>query len=152
MREGWADVLCAALIGVGASGVGLAVNALSPRPVPLLSAGPGALPERQPRISAAELKSVWAEGRAVVLLDVRRGRADGSAARAVHVPADRFHEIWAQGALAGSLRAAKEVVVMCEGGACSTGDRVARLLRDLGFGEVRVLEGGWPSYREAGLP
>ena len=82
----------AAIIAVS-SLIGLTANALSPRPVPLLASdGPGAWPDRAPRIGAAELAAAWAGKRALLLLDVRSLSAfqAGHASAAVHAPAVDF--------------------------------------------------------------
>jgi rhodanese-related sulfurtransferase len=153
--SGWARELGrAAAILVASSAMGLAFNAVSARPVPLLARdGPGAWPERAPRIAAKDLRSAWEANRAVLLLDVRSEDSfrSGHSPRALHAPAPEFLRHYNRLGLATVLRAAEEIVVVCDGEDCSAGDRVAKVLRDLGHGPVRVVEGGWSAARSAGL-
>jgi rhodanese-related sulfurtransferase len=153
--SGWARELGrAAAILVASSAMGLAFNALSARPVPLLARdGPGAWPDRAPRISAKDLRAAWETNRGVLLLDVRSEEAfrSGHSPRALHAPGPQFIRHYNRLGLATVLRAAEEIVVVCEGDDCSAGDRTAKVLKELGHGPVRVLEGGWSAARGAGL-
>ncbi len=137
------------------SALGFATNALSAKPVPVFSSrGPGAWPERAPRVAADGLRSALAAGGRPLLLDVRSaeafrsGRAEGS----VNAPYDRFIDEYGGPDLAPLLRAAPWVVVLCENESCPSADRVARLLAELGHPNVGVFQGGWEAYRAAGLP
>lgn len=44
------------------------------------------------------------------------------------------------------------VVVYCEGGDCHSSRMVAEMLRDFGYGDVRVLDIGWAAWKSAGHP
>lgn len=134
-------------------GTALTANALSKRPLPLGSGqGPGQPVRRSPRLSIDQLGRDLSSGSVVVLLDVRRDVRDGRPARSIHIPAESFPVRYVSDRLAGPLKAASFIVVICEGGACSAADRVARLLQSLGHREVRVLQGGWLAYQKSGLP
>lgn len=130
--------------------IALLANALSARPVPLFAPdGPGAWPERAPRISAEELRA--AEPQGLVLVDVRpeedfRARHP---ARAVSAPYGRFTERYPD--LAPLFHSASRIVVLCEGDECPSADRVAKILQAVHPVEIRVLKGGWAAYRAAGL-
>lgn len=142
------------VIVAGASLIGLAGNALSGRPVPLLSAdGPGAWPQRAARITIPELRDALAGHKAVLILDVRGDgpfRA-GHPEAAVHAPYESFIDGYNRRGLAARLRAAEIVVVLCESDECPSADRAAKLLDDLGHAGARVLQGGWAAYRASGL-
>ncbi len=147
------DILRAALIVAGSAALSLSVNALSARPVPLLAGdGPGALPERAPRVGVVELQALLSSGEFVVLLDVRGAEpfASGRPAGALNAPAAEFLQHYP--ALNLRLKAAAQVVVLCESEECPSADRVAKLLAELGHGNVRVLDGGFKAYSAAGLP
>jgi 3-mercaptopyruvate sulfurtransferase SseA len=149
-----ADLLHALLLLLAAAGLGLAANALSRKPLPLLAAdGPGALPELAPRLSAAELAAVKNKA-GVLMLDVREDKAfaRGHAPNALHAPITRFLETMI-GAEAGARVAAAELVlIVCDSGTCPAGDRAYKLLEPFGHKNVRVLEGGWPADEASGLP
>ena len=149
-----ADLLRLACILAVTSVLGIGANALSRRPVPLLAAdGPGALPDRASRISVNRLRRELGSGRALFLLDVRssEGFKADHAPQALNAPAPEFLDRYRELGLSSVLKAADGVVVICEGGDCSAGDRVAKLLQGLGHPEVRVLEGGWEAYLRGGL-
>jgi rhodanese-related sulfurtransferase len=152
---GWRrDVSRAAVILATSTVLGLASNALSARPLQILSSeGPGVGADRAPRITPLQLKTAWAQGRALLLLDVRSDSsyAEGHSPRALHAPAPDFVLHYERLGLATVLKAADGVVVACEGGDCAAGDRVAAQLRGLGHKDVRVLQGGWEAAAHAGL-
>jgi 3-mercaptopyruvate sulfurtransferase SseA len=155
MDSGRRDVFRLMCMLIGFSILGLATNALSQKPVPVFSStGPGAWPDRSPRITAEELRSEWARGKAILLLDVRSTPAylAGHSGRALHAPAPEFLDSYRRLGLQTILKAADEVAILCEGEDCSSGDRIHHVLRALGHSqEIRVLDGGWPAYRRAGL-
>jgi rhodanese-related sulfurtransferase len=136
------------------SGLGLAANGLSARPVPLLKAdGPGAWRDRAPRMTGHELRTAWEGNRAILLLDVRSREAfdRGHASRALHAPAQDFLAHYERLGLAYALKAAEGIVVVCDSEDCHAADRVAMLLMDLGHRPTWVLQGGWDAGRREGL-
>ena len=154
-RTPWKTECRRALAAVALSAVlALGTNFLSADPVPLLAAdGPGALPERAERISAAGFKELLASQKAVLLLDVRRDEAfsAGHAAGALHAPFDDFPARYERLNLDSRLLAADEVVLICESDDCLSADRVAKLLKELQYSNVRVFYGGWNAYVDAGF-
>ncbi len=44
------------------------------------------------------------------------------------------------------------IVVYCEGGDCGSSLNLARVLSELGFGDIRIVTGGWTEWIKAGLP
>lgn len=149
--NGWlGDLGRVVVILAGSSACALLANAFSPHPLTLRE------PEsrvRAPRITADELRASWSRRQALLLLDVRSEESfrEGHSPRAIHAPASAFLDHYRNLGLANVLRAADGIVVACEGEDCSAGDYVAKLLRDLGHPDVRVLVGGWPEGRRAGL-
>jgi rhodanese-related sulfurtransferase len=148
------EVVRLSILLASSTGLALAVNAFSARPVPVLSGADAAKrPARAARISIEALREAWKGGRGVALLDVRSERdyRAGHPARALHAPAELFQErYWSQG-LGTALRAAEGIVVLCSSERCPAGDQVAELLKGLGHPTAQVLEGGWEVYEKSGL-
>jgi len=148
------ECLRAVAVVVSSAALALATNHFAAYPVPLLAAdGPGALPERAERIGVAEFKNLLASQKAVLLLDVRRDEAfnAGHAAASLHAPADDFAAQYERLNLDAKLQTAEQVVLICESDDCLSADRVAKLLKDLRYPNVRVFYGGWSAYVEAGF-
>jgi 3-mercaptopyruvate sulfurtransferase SseA len=144
-------------LGVVAVSAALALvtNAFCPRPVPLLAAdGPGALPERALRISADDFRELLAARKASFLLDVRTAMSfrTAHAPDAVNAPADAFLQHYQELGLQSKLTAAEEIVLICEADDCPSADRVAKLLKEVGHPNIRVLYGGWSAYVKGGFP
>ncbi len=151
LREG----LRVLAILAAASALGLITNAAGDRPVPLLARdGPGAPPERAPRLGIETLRAALASPRPPLLLDVRREElfATAHANGALNAPADAFITHYQQLNLATLLQTVETVVLICESDQCPSGDRVAKLLRELGHTNARVLQGGWMEYSRSNLP
>jgi len=132
--------------------LGVINNALLGSPIPLWSAeGPGDWRDRSERISPARLQEERAEGRVLLLLDVRSETDfhSGHAPGAILAPASDFVNVYVRLHLGEILVAAQGVVVICASNQCSSGDRVAKILKELGHSNVRVLSGGWHGYRES---
>ena len=55
-------------------------------------------------------------------------------------------------ALLASFQGCKTVVAYCDRDSCADSERLAEHLLSLGVRQVKVLEGGWPSWYGAGLP
>lgn len=148
------DFARAAAILAVSSLLALSTNALFARPVPLFSLdGPGAWPERAPRLSVAALESAVRERRAILVLDVRREEAFLAAhpAMALNAPYERFMERYGSLGLGPLVKAAETVVLLCESSECPTADRAALLLKHSGHSNIHVLEGGWAAYRMSGM-
>lgn len=156
LPAGWrVECLRALAILAAAALLALATNAFSDKPVPLLAPdGPGAPPERAPRISIDALKSALASQRALLLLDVRRPEIYAAAhpAGAKNAPAEEFLEAYTRLNLSTLLRAAEDVVLLCDSAQCPAADRVAKTLRTFKHDNVRVLQDGWVVYENSGLP
>jgi 3-mercaptopyruvate sulfurtransferase SseA len=142
----------AALLSVAGGMLGLAANAVSPRPArvgaPVVSAaessgGACASPQAgAARISVEEAKPLCAACTAV-FVDARSAEeyAKGHVAGALHLAAGESTD-----ALLPALRAALMVVVYDRDGSCAAADQVAALLQSKGVRDVRVLTGAWPEW------
>lgn len=147
------DAVRALCILALAAGLGLGLNTQKKRPVPVFAAdGPGALPDRAPRIAAQELNGM---SRTVALLidireadAVRKGRPKGS----YNAPMSRFIEALTEQDLITRMTAAEYVVLICESADCPLADRAYKLLDPLKLPRLRVLDGGWEAYEKMGLP
>ena len=152
----WSSTCIQALgILIASAILGLAVNALSDKPVPLFDKkGPGAPPERATRMSVSNLKEALDAKKAILLLDVRHPDKFQTAhpTGAKNAPAEEFLEYYSKLNLANLLRAAEEVIVLCDSEQCPSADRVAKTLRTFKHENVNVLQDGWNAYQSSGLP
>jgi rhodanese-related sulfurtransferase len=100
-----------------------------------------------PTALAAQRQGAEAAMPTVVDVRDREEYAEGHLAGALNIPLDQLAE------RLGELPAGGEVVTYCNmhhrGG--SRGERAAQLLRERGY-PARALDGGFPAWREAGLP
>ena len=153
--ESWrGDILRTCAIFACSALLGLAINAFSSRPVPILSAGgPGAWPERAPRLTLDSLRTALASSQTILILDLRSNGAFETChpKSALNTPVDRFLEHFGRLNLESLLRVIDTVVLLCESGNCPSADRTAKTLKDLGYSQVSVLEGGWPAYQASDL-
>jgi len=147
------DLVRALCILALAASLGLILNTQKKHPVPVLdAAGPGALPDRAPRIAAKELQGM--SRTTAMLIDIRedeaarKGRPKGS----FHAPMSRFIETLTEQDLIPRMNAADIVVLVCESADCPLADRAYKLLEPLKLANLRVLDGGWESYEKQGLP
>ncbi|MCZ7644803.1 MAG: rhodanese-like domain-containing protein [Planctomycetota bacterium] len=149
----WRGDLLRALALVALAGVlGLATNALSSRPVPILDpSGPGRVAEGAPRIEPAEYAAEATRG-GVLLLDARaerlhaQGRPSGSVAVTPEDLDARMPELMLY------LQSARLVVVLCDSAQCMSADRVVEMLEARGYPGAKVFAGGWEGYKQAGFP
>lgn len=148
-----ADLARALGIVAVASALGLATNALSSKPVPLLDPqGPGALPEPGPRILGIELlEELRTNPQGILMIDARSDEllAEGAPAGSVRMTPETLVEDLTQ--KKPLFDAARLLVVVCDSDMCPRGDDIAKQLKDLGYANVKVFEGGWPAYKESGL-
>lgn len=148
-----ADLVRALGIVAAACALGLATNALSSKPVPLLDPkGPGALPEPGPRILGMELlEEIRTNPQGILMLDARDDEllAEGAPVGSVRItPETLAKDLAAHQAL---FDAARLLVVVCDSDLCPRGDDVAQQLGQFGYKNVKVFEGGWPAYKDSGL-
>ena len=149
------DFRRAGLIVILATALALSLNFCRARPVPLLASdGPGAWPERAPRISIAEIKRMAAERQPLLLLDIRRSNVyrERHIAASLNVPAIPLEEfLKCYPRIAPFISAVPTTVLICESDDCASGDRVAHILKEFKHDNVRVLAGGWNVAKDSGL-
>lgn len=139
------------LICFVAAGLGLLVNALSSRGIPLF----GPVPEgNSGGIAQVDLKQAWALHQAgkAVFVDARSPKEY----RAGHIPRafllcqDTFEQAvpsWKNLVPLDTL-----VITYCSGEGCDSSKEVAALLIDEGYSRVKVFFGGWEQWKRAGYP
>ena len=152
----------AAAVAVAGVAVGLAGNALSPRPAlpgrPVHAAAEStagscqAAPSGQPipRVGVDEAKALCA-GCAAAFVDARGPEdfAAGHVVGAIHLPPAGHAE---EAAALSSLLARPTVVVYDGQASCPLAEGVARRIQRAGHGDVRVLGGSWAEWLAAGGP
>ena len=156
MNIAWGrEFVRAGIIVAAACALGLAVNAVKAKPLAVLDPnGPGAIPN-EPRVSPVQLKEWLNSKKNVLLLDVRNDDNYnlGHAPQSIHAPEPQFEENYRDQNLATILKAADEVVVLCDSSECPAADRIAKNLQDIGHTNVRVLQDGWRGYlQQTDLP
>ncbi len=136
--------------------VAVAVNQLRPdERLPLLAthrpAATAQTPDEEERISLQQARQLFAQDGAI-FLDARprddylRGHIRG----ALSLPWMEVDERIAD--IADRLSADKIIITYCDGERCTLSHHLARYLKDMGFGRVRVLTNGWSLWRQNGLP
>jgi len=134
-----------------ASSLGILVNAVSPRGIPLL----GPVPLRVGNgVEEIPLEEVWAlhkEGRGV-FVDARSAKEYrvGHIPRALWLSPDAFEETvssWKDLIPPETL-----LITYCGGEGCESSRDVAALLIEEGYRRVKVFFGGWEQWKRAGYP
>ena len=141
-------LLALVIAGAGAA-LGLAVNTVSPRHIPII-APPKAAPQPTDFVPFAEARQLWESG-AVFFLDAR-APADykaGHIAGAYNLPAEEFDARYPQ--TATMLTPETVIVTYCDGLECDLSHHLTDRLRELGYKNVRILQNGWTAWRQAGL-
>lgn len=157
-REVVAAAMGALALVTGSAVLGVVVNQLSPRGIPLLTTSADAdapaalaLPDGLRGVDLAEARSANNEQTAL-FLDARSAEdyAEGHVPGALSLPAyefdDRFPEI------ADRVEEAERVIVYCDGVECSDSIHVAERLVEYGFSDVSVFESGWRVWAESKAP
>ncbi len=161
-KAGRSEVV-AAIVGalalvIGSAVLGVVVNQVSPRGIPLLSTtadadsrATPALPKGLRSVALPEARSAFDE-QTTLFLDARstEDHAKGHVPGALSLPAyefdDRFPEI------ADRVEEAERIIVYCDGVECSDSIHVVERLVEYGFSDVRVFEAGWRAWAESGAP
>ena len=160
-------------MGAVALGVGLVVNALRGQPLPLRyqskaerlavavaavsgqserPAVPVAAAGQIPHVTSDEVRAMMERG-GVVLVDARGelffrlGHLPG----ALSLPRDRFRMAYDEHRGVLGANSAGTIVVYCQSATCEDSTMVATALRDLGYGSVVILEGGWNGWKARGF-
>ena len=138
-----------ALVLLGA-GVGLTVNQISPRGLPLITPAQQT-PKTGEFITLEHAKELWyASG--VLFLDAREpdDYAAGHIGNALNLPAQSFAQHF--GDIAPLLTPNAEMVLYCDGIECDLSHRLRENLRQLGYTNTHLFSNGWSTWRQAGLP
>lgn len=164
IQDGRTTVVGAALVVVVFSLIGLGVNAVRGRHLPLIGRPPALAPydstaghgAQQPRDQVQTVTLEQAAGMffdpTVCFVDSRdqEAFAAGHVEGAVNISAHRYdEEIRRQSDRIGK---ASKLVVYCDGGACEASLQVARRLVQSGYKNVLVFSGGWPEWVSSGYP
>jgi len=153
-RTEWRRLLLESMVIVALGAViGLSVNAgllrqvLSGEGGAAVQGSPGeALP--QP-VLLDEVREVLASGALAVDARLPEKYAEGHIPEAYSFPLAEFDERIAQ--FAGQVEKNRALVVYCNGYGCPDSFELARRLLQRGYREVRVYEGGFPEWQDAGL-
>jgi rhodanese-related sulfurtransferase len=143
--------LVQALVILVAGGVlGLSVNRLSARGLPVITPAPQ-MPAAVDIISLEQAEKLWHGGNALFLdarepADYRRGHIGN----ALNLPAQSFAQQY--GELAPILASDTELIVYCDGLECDLSHRLAKSLRERGHTRLHLLINGWTAWHSAGLP
>jgi rhodanese-related sulfurtransferase len=166
MKTVWSTAFAAVLIVFVGAGLGLGVNALRADGLALDGRGvtgagsPGeptgtctanASTARAPEISQAEARALHGQERVTFVdarsaADYRAGHVQG----ALSLP----YDVAAQAAGKSSLPVPPDhrIVVYCDYFDCQLSEQLAQLLSQSGCERVRVLQGGFPAWRDGKLP
>ena len=157
-RAGSADV-CGALLGalaivLGSAVVGVVVNHVSPRGIPVLPE-PGEhelyLP---PGVESLAVEEAYAdfEAEAALFLDARMPEEyeEAHIPGALNLPPDNYEERFLDAMEA--IEGAGKIVVVCSGIECADSIQVAERLLEAVEEPIYVVEDGWRAWKEAGYP
>ena len=143
--------LQAVILVLVSAAMGLLVNAVSPKGIPIIQPPKPQLHERD-KISLAGAKELWDSG-AAFFLDARAPAdyAAGHIALARSLPVEQFDQYFPK--TAAMLSPDSEIVVYCDGEQCDLSHSLMTLLRERAkYSHVRVLLNGWTVWRQAKLP
>jgi rhodanese-related sulfurtransferase len=102
-------------------------------------------------ISLAEAEQLFAQ-KAATFIDARSQEeyVSGHILGALNLPLNETKK----GVAADQLQALSErsLVIYCQGGDCETSEALAKILYESGFKNIKVFQGGWAEWKQAGLP
>jgi rhodanese-related sulfurtransferase len=157
-----------ALIAIASMAAGLAMNRLSPHPLPMVYQTPEQRFDEElttlivaPPFKIAPAATVGleefrsaVESKSTLILDARPSTffEQGHVPGAFNLARDDFAHDYRH--LDDVLKAAhdKPIIVYCGGGDCHDSRLVANALLTLGFGDVTVFTGGWEAWSAGRLP
>jgi len=143
---------------IGSAALGLAVNRLSPRGIPLLPKAqkgeqeaslplpPGTKPMTREQAYVAFV------AKSALFLDGRTAEeyAEGHIAAALSLPAEDFESRFPE--IVDQMEAAPALITYCRSIECSEGVEIADRLREMLPNPIYVYERGWEAWQEAGYP
>lgn len=131
--------------------LGFAIHFVHPAGVELFSPPPLRSGSDARYLTLLRFQEILSTGR-VAVIDARtsdafaRGHIEG----AWNLPAIRFESHFE--AVVRYLPRESETVIYCDGPYCVLADSVRENLERLGFGNLKIFEGGWKEWVDAGLP
>ncbi|MGI6455213.1 MAG: rhodanese-like domain-containing protein [bacterium] len=133
------------------SGIGLALNALSSEPLPLIRPSAPPVEEEYTVLSTEDVNQMLNAGEAI-FIDARDPNeyAVGHIPGALNLPANSFAETYAE--IGDALPRDFPLVIYCQGGACDQSHEVLEQLEQLDFQMLFLYQEGWNAWSEAGLP
>jgi rhodanese-related sulfurtransferase len=138
------------IIVTGGALLGLAFNVVNPRRIPYRTPPKQAVPAAD-IISLSAAKELWDSG-AAFFLDARAPAdyAAGHIGNSFNLPAEAFVDRFPE--VATMLTPDSQIVVYCDGEQCELSHHLAKLLRERGFTNVRILVNGWTVWHKTGYP
>jgi rhodanese-related sulfurtransferase len=158
-QQNLAGVLVGAIALVaGSAALGLFVNAISPRGIPLLPSAAEVeaapvlpLPEGMTAATVSQARSAL-DGGTALFIDARppEDYEAGHLPGAVNLPAYEFDDYFPE--IVEQIEEAPRLIVYCDGAECSDSIHVAERLLEFGFSDISVFEAGYRAWTEAGGP
>jgi len=158
LAGGVALMVVAALLGIG-------VNAVRPRGLPLIQKGEVVstaqhgvvdttttfVPTAKGAISIDEMKKQF-DSKTAVILDARSPEEyeEGHIPGSINIPHDRIPEF--QDVLNREVSTDAHVICYCRSPSCDFSDLLATELKIIGWQDVSVFSGGWEEWTKAGYP
>ena len=145
------DCIRAALVVAFACALGFCANSLSAKPLAIIPKPAPVNPNKPLTISVADLVQARNSGANLLVLDVRSKYdfESGHVPLAYNLPLDDLPKASAE--MAPIFQGYETLVTMCDGAECGMAEQAAKLLRGLGYADVRVLTGGIEAWRQARL-
>ena len=138
------------VIIAGSAVLALAVNAVSPHRIPLMTP-PKPVLQASEVVTLVEARPLWETG-VGMFLDARSPAdyAAGHIPNAISLPAEAFDQTYPR--VAPMLTPDTAIVVYCSGLECDLSHEVMAKLRPFGYKNVRLLVDGWGIWGKAKLP
>lgn len=134
----------------GSAAIGLLINTVSPRGIPILRPPELGVPAEE-TISLADAQARWSSG-AAIFLDARAPAdyAAGHVAGALSLSVQDFDQRYPL--IEPLLTPDQQLIAYCDGELCELSHELARRLKELGRTDVKVLVNGWTVWKKANLP
>ncbi len=144
----------ALIIAVVASSVGLALNAMASKPLPLVYVPPKEMDlagVKVPLIDEKEANNHF-EMDGFIFVDTRGNEAyaQGHVKGALLLPADQKEERFPE--VQPLLPEESTLILYCYGPECEMAEEVGRFLAQLGYRHMMIMSAGFPEWKKAGYP
>jgi rhodanese-related sulfurtransferase len=140
----------ALLIVLAGASLGLLVNAVSPKGIPLITP-PKKAPKADEFIPLEKARQLWSDGGGF-FIDARKPEdfQAGHILNALNLPEEEFGEYFPK--IAPMLSPESSIVVYCDGTECELSHRLQSQLRQQGYTNVHIIFNGWTLWSKAGYP